>query len=1395
MPLTELDPNVSGRNSRASNFSGSYKNVIKPASDVLSVNPAVLGMLKTTTEYGDLSTLPTKQNRLPKRPYGPPRQSSGMSRTSSHISRPGSLKSMRSSLLSGENPSMPGSWPYGHPQVHSQALQHIGIDTRFSGPNGSGRSLASVANDRLTPDDRSYSMTNSLHLSRSLNNHQSLASLRSQPMQARPRSPYVYPTRLRRPNYRPTSPAFSDTVSINHNREIGSRPMAGLRAHSTSPLPPQRVSKLAYHQGLNNSDPIIMPNSSLDDPRRHFGIVRQFTQVPFFEESQPRRMGSRSPVLMHHPNYSQPNQQFRATPSPLQRHYTGHVVVPSKKPHTSDTTPYVGFVQRVKTVLEERLSIEDIDLNARLQNVQAERATPLAELPASPVGKRLTREMIKSVVAVDSSPDLLSDTTTDTMYDLPQETSEDVVDVESPPDLPGLVSTPTPEVVRRLTRDMIRGAVGPSSGPIAPSPSPHKSSLFNVNDDQQSGEESSSGTGGSVEIPRSASTPDGVQHPRSITSEATASTVELSTDPVDMTVGFSLPNTTPPKMSELTAVTQDIFEVSEERHDSTTEHSIRDYSFQRPMSLPDIPDRKTDRMSVESKRSLTKSLPASKDLYQGTSPGFITEDINDENEHDIDPREFATNIATIILPPEAGDENNPTSSVRSVNSVRPPSWTSKAILNRQTYTPASHTSRFSNTSAWNDNLPNPHRSGASTSQPAFPNRSSSLKELAVLNNAEVESKRPRTTLYMNEVRPRNSSTTTDLRLSGFKQLNQFPLPDLTEDSQEDASTTNLRLLGPMKRPAFRSGGMNVPRSDARFSKRVPAPREPPRSYFSPRALSETRNIPSLNFSRVDLTTTLNHALELRSSKSLEDMPHHRSAVLPIETIERLTSSTTLRDRYKSFFSLHDEFEDQEEVEIASEWPSQRHSRVSQEEIIIEINRLSIPSMNNLTLRLSELLPSLKGRDSADDLTMDEEVRNLTVDESRDFESSDTRPFPTSVGTATLRSIGMVINDLEAVGERTSRELSSLQLMKDLSPLPSDESHHRMSLESGPTRTIASSQPLTIPVAPPHAPIYQSPNQLEAPSAPISPLDLPEGIHELPGPSPTKIGSVRPSHSALEGTPQPWDNGHNFPWSGEPPTLDIGLPSALDGGRGFPAPRNKLKKSRSTAHAPVDEAVRIARSMSPGPRLDASLVPRTDIFTDLELQFSSKKGILSSFTRKIGIKPRIDKAGFPIDPMFLHPEDRAVDPGDRYPTSGLTPPAGIHVEAETRSYFSDDSSHSDHVVSLRKRLTRLKPKRSAAASRALSPGNSRDDILRHPVQGRKEGSLFGGHSMEINGHDNVLFVYEQTPEGMSKMEFRAKSMVEKIRKLWYKSGEVIRNVSRMQKSSPRWHDGNELYAGV
>ena len=1395
MPLTELDPNVSGRNSRASNFLGSYKNVMKPASDGLSVNPAVLGMLKTTTEYGDLSTLPTKQNRLPKRPYGPPRQSSGMSRTSSHISRPGSLKSMRSSLLSGENPSMPGSWPNGHPQVNNQALQHTGTDTRFSGPNGSARSLASVANDRLTPDEHSYSMTNSLHLSRSLNNHQSLASLRSQPMQVRPRSPYVYPTRLRRPNYRPTSPALSDTVNINHNKEIGPRPMAGLRAHSTSPLPPQRVSKLAYHEGLNNSDPIIMPNNSLDDPRRLFGIVRQFAQVPLFEESQPRRMGSRSPVLMDHPNHSHPNQQFRATPSPLQRHYTGHVEVPSKQPHMSDTTPYVGFVQRVKTVLEERLSVEGINLNARLPNVNADRATPLVELPASPVGKRLTREMIKSVVEVDSSPDLLYDTTTDVMYDLPKETSKDVVDVESPPDLPGLVSTRTPEVVRRLTRDMIRAAVGPSSGPIVASPSPHKSSLFNVNDDQQSGEESSSGTGGSVEIPRSASTPNGVQHPRSITSEATASTVELTTDPVDMTVGFSLPNTTPPKMSELTAGTQDIFELSEEQDDSTTKHSIRDYSFQRPMSLSDIPDRKTERMSVESKRSMTKSLPASKELYQSTSPGFIMDDINDENEHDIDPREFATNIATIILPPEAGDENNPSSSVRSVHSVRPSSWATKLILNRQTYTPANYISRFSNTLASHDNLPSPHRSVASTSQPAFPNRSSSLKESAFSGNAEVDSKRPRTTSYTTEVRPRNGSTTTDLRLSGFKQFHQYPLPDLTEDSQEDASTTNLRLLGAMKRSAFRSGGMNIPRSDARFSKRVPAPREPPRSYFSPRALSETRNIPSLNFSRVDLTTTLNHALGLRSSKSLEDMPRHRSAGLPIETIERLTSSTTLRDRYKSFFSLHDEIEDQEEAEITSEWPSQRHSRVSQEEIIIEINRLSIPSMNNLTLRLSELLPSLKGRDSADNLTVNDEVRNLTIDESRAFESSDTGPFPTSVATATLQSMGMVINGLEAVGERSSIELNSLQLMKDLPPLPREESHYRMSLESGPTKTVSSGQPLSIPGAPTHATIHQSPNELESPSAPISPLDLPEGIHELPGPSPTKIGSGRPSHSTPKRTPQPWDDKHNVPWAGQPSTLDITLPSALDGGRGFPAPRNKLKKSRSTAHAPVDEAIRIARSMSPGPRLDASLVPRTDIFADPELQFPGKKGILSSFTRKIGIKPRIDKAGFPIDPMFLHPEDRAVDPGDRYPTSGLTLPAGMHVEAETRSYLSDDSSHSDHVISLRKRLTRLKPKRSAAASRALSPGDSRNDIFRHPVQTRKEGSLFGGHSMEIDGHDNVLFVYEQTTEGMSKMEFRAKSMVEKIRKLWYKSGEVIRSVSRMQKSSPRWHEGSELYAGV
>ena len=83
-------------------------------------------------------------------------------------------------------------------------------------------------------------------------------------------------------------------------------------------------------------------------------------------------------------------------------------------------------------------------------------------------------------------------------------------------------------------------------------------------------------------------------------------------------------------------------------------------------------------------------------------------------------------------------------------------------------------------------------------------------------------------------------------------------------------------------------------------------------------------------------------------------------------------------------------------------------------------------------------------------------------------------------------------------------------------------------------------------------------------------------------------------------------------------------------------------------------------------------------------------ILGSISRSIRIHSGpLDVTGYAIGPDSLRNDDRSVDPGDRYPTTGLTPPSAFNLEV--RSFFSDNSSRSQRGGSFRKRLTHLKAK--------------------------------------------------------------------------------------------------------
>lgn len=158
------------------------------------------GMLKNSTETGDIGMFSIRPSRLPP-----------------------SLNTSRR-VTSYNEPGMPREsfQPYGVPAAidDRRRLPSYNRDTTselISMYEGPSRQSSRLFED---PEYRSYSMTQAS--SQTLSNHRSYTSLRSQPegngLLQRPRSPFAYPTRLRRPGFRPSSPALTDGGGVDYRR-------------------------------------------------------------------------------------------------------------------------------------------------------------------------------------------------------------------------------------------------------------------------------------------------------------------------------------------------------------------------------------------------------------------------------------------------------------------------------------------------------------------------------------------------------------------------------------------------------------------------------------------------------------------------------------------------------------------------------------------------------------------------------------------------------------------------------------------------------------------------------------------------------------------------------------------------------------------------------------------------------------------------------------------------------------------------------------------------------------------------------------------------------------------------------------------------------------------------
>ena len=186
------------------------------------------GMLRTSTET-DIGQLSTRPSRIP-----PPLHAS---RTNS-VAQQGELSRLEQAFE-----------PYGGPRLDDRRRLPSYARDNSSEIISMYETASQKAHDRAFEnfDRRSSSLTRTSYSTNALYNQRSYTSLRSQAggngHVQRPKSPFAYPTRLRRPGFRPSSPALTDGGMVDYSRrtEIGRIPYVSDILSSFSPSPARSI--------------------------------------------------------------------------------------------------------------------------------------------------------------------------------------------------------------------------------------------------------------------------------------------------------------------------------------------------------------------------------------------------------------------------------------------------------------------------------------------------------------------------------------------------------------------------------------------------------------------------------------------------------------------------------------------------------------------------------------------------------------------------------------------------------------------------------------------------------------------------------------------------------------------------------------------------------------------------------------------------------------------------------------------------------------------------------------------------------------------------------------------------------------------------------------------------
>ena len=255
MPLSELPSGHVGRNGLMAEPPGNSEKVNPPSkipnagtrAGFLGAPSSIQSMLKNTTETGDVGQFSIKPTRIPSMTYRTPKSPS----TAQPIpTKKGHVGGRHHEQSNG-----------GHQPMHPDSDTASTVATSYHSHNQRSYRDTRRRSAAEDEDERSYSMTQSSITSQSFSHRPSPNNFQLQGQGnlhgMRPRSPFAYPTRLKRPGYRPSSPAFSDYNKSITGTYTGSNRAPSLRTASPLSIYPPKSVPPMWQQDANRSDPVL----------------------------------------------------------------------------------------------------------------------------------------------------------------------------------------------------------------------------------------------------------------------------------------------------------------------------------------------------------------------------------------------------------------------------------------------------------------------------------------------------------------------------------------------------------------------------------------------------------------------------------------------------------------------------------------------------------------------------------------------------------------------------------------------------------------------------------------------------------------------------------------------------------------------------------------------------------------------------------------------------------------------------------------------------------------------------------------------------------------------------------------------------------------------------------